>query len=54
MQQDTETTDLSQVDQNLLQYFNHDLILLPFFFDKIDSSEGDNHKHVYQKNPETG
>jgi hypothetical protein len=40
----------------LLQYFNHDLILLPFFFDEIDSRdrEGDNHKHIYQKNPETG
>ena len=35
-----------QLDQNidsaLLQYFNHDLILLPFFFDEVEHmSEGD-------------
>ena len=51
--------DFNQVDQNLMQYFNHDLILLPFFFDRVDADEGsvyqnDNHKHIYQKSPETG
>jgi hypothetical protein len=57
MQNNIETeTDLGQADQNLLQYFNHDLILLPFFFDEIDARdrENDNHKHIYQKNAETG
>ena len=29
---------------------------MPFFFDEIDSKDNsdNNHKHVYQKNPETG
>ena len=49
--------DMSQVDPNLMQYFNHDLVLLPFFFDELNSTRpdsADNHKHVFQKNPETG
>ena len=49
------SADMSQVDQNLLQYFNHDLVLLPFFFDELSSDQNnDNHKHIYQKNPDTG
>ena len=32
MQSETETFSQTP-DQSLLQYFNHDLILLPFFFD---------------------
>ena len=57
METPTASLDLNQVDQHLLQYFNHDLILLPFFFYEIDAKDdglNDNHKHVYQKNPETG
>jgi len=57
METPAASLDLNQVDQHLLQYFNHDLILLPFFFHDIDAREdniNDNHKHVYQKNPETG
>jgi len=47
--------DLSQVDQNLMQYFNHDLVLLPFFFDELDQKAvNDNHKHVFQRSHETG
>lgn len=51
---------LQQTDHHLMQYFNHDLVLLPFFFDKIDTigdktaALNDNHKHVFQKNAETG
>ena len=48
-------------DQALLQYFNHDLVLLPFFFDDVDikpssleARVNDNHKHIYEKNAETG
>lgn len=29
-------SDYSFIDQALNQYFNHDLVLLPFFFDTID------------------
>lgn len=57
METPAASLDLNQVDQHLLQYFNHDLILLPFFFHHIDAKDGDladNHKHVYQKNAETG
>lgn len=51
---------LQQTDHHLMQYFNHDLVLLPFFFDKIDTvgdqnaAVNDNHKHVFQKNGTTG
>lgn len=51
---------LQQTDHHLMQYFNHDLVLLPFFFDKIDTMAdknaalNDNHKHVFQKNADTG
>ena len=57
METPAASLDMNQVDQHLLQYFNHDLIILPFFFHEIDAREDsieDNHKHVYQKNPETG
>lgn len=51
--------DTNTIDQGLLQYFNHDLILLPFYFDEVDNNseameEDPNHKHVFGKNPETG
>ena len=52
---------IHQSDPHLLQYFNHDLVLLPFFFDKIDAASdqsraalNDNHKHVFQKNSASG
>lgn len=57
---DTSFDLVQQTDQQLMQYFNHDLVLLPFFFDKIDTrgdknaAINDNHKHVFQKNTETG
>lgn len=35
LQNDIEGS-VSNLDQNLLQYFNHDLVLLPFFFDELD------------------
>lgn len=44
---------LQQTDHHLMQYFNHDLVLLPFFFDKVDTISdknaalNDNHKHVF-------
>lgn len=44
---------IQQTDHQLLQYFNHDLVLLPFFFDQVDSMSdkmaalNDNHKHVF-------
>ena len=42
----------SQIDQSLMQYFNHDLVLLPFFFDDLDQNPiNDNHKHMFTKNP---
>ena len=42
------------LDQTLSQYFNHDLILLPFFFDDINAkTPSDNHEHIYHTNPET-
>lgn len=45
------TLDMAQIDQHLLQYFNHDLVLLPFFFDTLDQNPThDNHKHLYQRN----
>ena len=38
-----------------MQYFNHDLVLLPFFFDELDQRPtNDNHKHVFHKSPATG
>jgi hypothetical protein len=37
-----------------MQYFNHDLVLLPFFFDEIENSHEENHKHVFERNVETG
>lgn len=38
-----------------MQYFNHDLVLLPFFFDTLEQNpSNDNHKHLYHKNSETG
>jgi hypothetical protein len=49
---------VQQTDQQLMQYFNHDLVLLPFFFDTLDGDKNaalnDNHKHIFQKNTETG
>lgn len=30
------------------------MIILPFFFDDIRQKSTDNHKHIFQKNPETG
>jgi len=50
---------MNSIDTGLLQYFNHDLILLPFYYDEVDNNseameEDPNHKHVFGKNPETG
>ena len=50
----TPDGDVRNIDEILMQYFNHDLVLLPFFFDELDNSNQDNHKHVIEKNPETG
>ena len=47
--------EIQKTDQTLMQYFNHDLILLPFFFDLIDTTDiklkslNDNHQHVFQR-----
>lgn len=46
-------------DQALLQYFNHDLVLLPFFFDSLsatarESQANQNHNHTYERDPDTG
>lgn len=40
--------EANQIDQNLMQYFNHDLVLLPFFFDSLGQNpQNDNHKHLF-------
>ena len=45
----------AQIEQNLVQYFNHDLVLLPYFFDDLDQrATNDNHKHVFQKDEMSG
>jgi hypothetical protein len=44
--------DAKQVEGVLGQYFNHDLVLLPFFFDEAVKDE--NHRHVFYKSEETG
>ena len=49
--QEHPAVDRNQIETNLMNYFNHDLILLPFFFD--DEKSKQNHKHVYYKNPES-
>ena len=42
-----------------MQYFNHDLILLPFFFDLVDTQDvklkslNDNHSHIFQRDLQT-
>ena len=52
---DTPSVDLSTVDNQMLEYFNYDLVLLPFFFDSLEQNPlVENHKHVYIKNEETG
>ena len=44
-----------KVDQNLLQYYNHDLVLLPFFFEQLDQTQLDpTHEHETELNSETG
>ena len=42
----------SQSDILLTQYFNHDLVLLPFFFDDFEQPEqsSDSHKQIIGKN----
>jgi hypothetical protein len=37
-----------------MQYFNHDLVILPFFFHQLNKPNIDNHTHVFDRNPETG
>eukprot|EP00356_Strombidium_inclinatum_P009143 CAMPEP_0170489744 /NCGR_PEP_ID=MMETSP0208-20121228/8046_1 /TAXON_ID=197538 /ORGANISM="Strombidium inclinatum, Strain S3" /LENGTH=266 /DNA_ID=CAMNT_0010764805 /DNA_START=2091 /DNA_END=2891 /DNA_ORIENTATION=+ len=60
-----ETPLSDRAEQSLQQYFNHDLILLPFFFDEVDDKgEGiadpetglvtDNHNHMPEVNENTG
>ena len=52
---DTPSLDLSTVDNQMLEYFNYDLVLLPFFFDSLEQNPlVENHKHVYIKNEDTG
>ena len=44
-----------KVDQNLLQYYNHDLVLLPFFFDRLDQKLLDpTHECEVERNSDTG
>ena len=44
-----------KIDQNLLEYYNHDLVLLPFYFEKMDQTISDpNHQHAIEYNSDTG
>jgi hypothetical protein len=39
------------IEKHLSEYFDHDLVLLPFFFDDINTkNKTNNHNHVYFKN----
>ena len=49
-----DESDSKNIDEALMQYFNHDLVLLPFFFHQLNKANVDNHKHTFGKNPETG
>lgn len=43
--------DQTLIESTLMQYFNHDLILLPFFFDEKQSSK--NHKHIIARSSDS-
>lgn len=50
-----DTFDDGKVDSNLQQYYNHDLVLLPFYFEKLDQTLLDpTHQHEIERNSDTG